>query len=98
MIRSCNRTRALPVLILVTVLIALQSMAQAHTYEHEAGILNHQVCATCVAHNNFSSACANAVFAPNYSSLDLIDLDADFSEFRSVHELRVRQRGPPLSH
>ncbi len=97
MIRSCKRTRALPVLILVTVLIALQSLAQAHTYEHETGILDHQVCATCVAYNNFSSACANAVFASDYVSLDLVDLNEDFSEFRSVHELRVRQRGPPLS-
>lgn len=97
MIQSRYRMRALPFFLLVAMLIATQSVTQAHSYEHESGILNHQVCATCVAANNFSSACASASVAPDFLSLDFVDRYADISEFCSVHELRVRQRGPPLS-
>jgi len=89
------KSRPICNLLMAAFLIAGQWSTLVHAFEHEAGTPQSQVCATCVAASQLGCACIDTAGdmppAPSYA----IMIAATEKEFKSVHTLVARQRGPP---
>lgn len=96
MIRLGHTTRALPYLLLATILIAAQSVSLAHSVEHQTGVLSHQVCVTCIAASHLASACVDTTATAGRVLLDDTVQAYQTAVWHAVHRLRARQRDPPL--
>ncbi len=91
------KTGLAPNLLLALLLVAAQTSALAHAYEHEIGTPQNQACAACVTAGQLASACVDnpAAMAVRAFSSPLNDQTVNSSV--SIDALVVRQRGPPAT-
>ena len=75
--------------------LAAQTVASAHTFDHDAGMSPGQACATCVAVSHLSSACVD--HTPIDSPVSLIcQLEPALAVAPdSIDAFAHHQRGPP---
>lgn len=91
----CRNAAIAPNLVLAIFLIAAQSTVSAHVFEHDTGNPQNQVCTTCVAASQLGSATVDSGATHNVPAVEFELGDRVVYEFRSVHTLVARQRGPP---
>ncbi|MDA0994371.1 MAG: hypothetical protein O3A13_12180 [Proteobacteria bacterium] len=90
-----QKTRLIPNLLLAAFLVAAQWGALVHASEHEAGVPQNQVCKTCVAASQLGTACVDtSPFVEPGHSRSVVHAES-IREFKSLHALTARQRGPP---
>ena len=75
--------------------VAAQTVAFAHSFDHDTGVSQNQACATCVAVSHMSAACVD--HTPTNSPVSVIcHLEPGLSvEHDSTDVFAYRQRGPP---
>jgi len=91
----CRKTGTLPNLVLAVVLIAAQSVASTHAFEHETGSAQNQVCTTCVAASQLGAATVDTGAINTATDATHVHVEASVCQFDSIHTLTARQRGPP---
>jgi hypothetical protein len=93
---GCRKNRGLAAnLLLALLLVAAQTSALAHAYEHEVGSSPNQACTACVTAGQLAAACVDnpAAITVSIFSAPLNQLDIAFKI--SINAIVVRQRGPP---
>lgn len=93
----CRKTGTLPSLALSLVLIAAQSVAATHAFEHDTGNTQNPVCTTCVAASQFGAATVDTGATVVLAGPAHVRVEAPASPTQSFHTLTARQRGPPAS-
>ena len=93
----CRKAGTLPNLALAVVLIAAQSVASTHAFEHETGNTQNPVCTTCVAASQLAAATVDTGATVALAGPAHVQVKAPASLFNSVHTLTARQRDPPAS-
>lgn len=88
--RSC-------LLAVVLLLVAAQTTAVAHAYQHDPGKLQDRTCSACISADNVFSGCVDSG-----SSVDSKRLGTDYGDdshvlLRTATPITARQRGPPVS-
>jgi hypothetical protein len=93
----CVRRKSwlLPNLLLVVLLIGAQSGALAHAFKHEAGTLQQQTCAICVAASQLDSSCVDTPANTDLVRCHSCQAIEHVTTLESFHALVARQRGPP---
>jgi len=82
-------------LLLAAFLVAAQWGALVHTFEHDAGKPQSQVCACCVAASQLGFACIDTpLTATSLQKYSVLNPDSA-QVIDSLHSLVARQRGPP---
>ncbi|MCH8070692.1 MAG: hypothetical protein IIA09_01985 [Proteobacteria bacterium] len=84
-----------PKLVLMLLLLAAQSGALAHAFEHDAGALQNRACAICVTLSQLDSSCANASADTDIEHCHACQAIERAATLESFHALVARQRGPP---
>ena len=75
--------------------VAAQTVAFAHSFEHDTGVSQSQACATCVAAGQMSSACVDHTPIDSPASL-ICHLEPGLAAMPvSVDTVAYHQRGPP---
>jgi hypothetical protein len=93
--RIPGNNRLVPIMLLAALLLAAQSAALAHGYEHAPGSPQNPLCTDCVTANQLAAACVDTP-APAATSLCCSCLQSDQASSRdSAHTLTARQRAPP---
>lgn len=96
MIRLKANSRLAANLLLALLLFAAQTVALGHQYDHDIGVPQNQVCASCVTASLLASACVDAPsLAATPAKVPVIEhflLDTP----HAVDVPVVRQRGPPV--
>jgi hypothetical protein len=83
-------------LVAVTLLIIAQAGAIAHAFEHDPGMHQDKICASCVTASQLSSACVGSVTVPEFH-FSVSFLDRSRQVFATTACVQIpRQRGPPL--
>ena len=92
----CRGNRGLAAnLLLALLLVAAQTTALAHAYEHEIGNNQNQVCTDCVTASQLASACVDNPATAEISAFISPLNRQEFSRSVSIFAIVVRQRGPP---
>lgn len=81
--------------VLIVLLIAAQTGAIAHAYEHDPGTLQDATCASCVTVNQLSAACVDSGFRHDVEPAGVDHDSATYTPGESIRPLTHRQRGPP---
>lgn len=84
-------------LLLVTLLIAAQSGALAHVFEHEAATPQNPTCAICVTVGQLHASAVDALVTMDVEAFQSCLADADVAIPQSLSSRTARQRGPPPS-
>lgn len=95
--KGCKIRRPLPNLLLAAILLAAQVGVVLHAAGHEPGVPQTTVCKSCIAADQLAAA---SIDQQGTTDLDLAGsrlVVTQASDFRSIHALSARQRGPPVS-
>lgn len=83
--------------VLIVVLLAAQTGAIAHAYEHEPEILQDATCISCVAVNQLGAACVDSGARNDFTPPVSDHYTVSHVSGESIRTLTCRQRGPPIS-
>jgi len=76
--------------------VAAQTVAFAHSFDHDTGVSQSQACATCVAVSHMSAACVDHTPIDSPASVICHLEPVLTAEPDSSDEFAYYQRGPPL--
>ena len=80
---------------MLVLLVAAQTGALAHAYEHDPGTLQDTTCASCVTAGELTSACLDSGVVADIRALhSSLETDQQIP-IESIATLSARQRGPP---
>ena len=88
--RSC-------LLAVVLLLVAAQTTAVAHAYQHDPGKLQDRTCSACISADNLLSGCTDSGTSVDSKRLAADYRDASLVLLGTTTTITVRQRGPPVS-
>lgn len=94
--RRVTSNRPISILLAAVLLIA-QTGALAHTYEHDPGSPQEQVCSTCIAGQAVGSACVDSTPHFEIKANESAAGPQKLSTVVSIHTPLARQRAPPTS-
>lgn len=95
MFRMRHQTRFVASLVLAAVLVGAQAVVAAHALDHDAGLLQGKVCASCVAASQLASACIENSPPTHVSAFGPVFNSTATPDRIMLRSLVVRQRGPP---
>jgi hypothetical protein len=81
----------------VFLLIAAQTGAIAHAYEHDPATSQDLTCSACVSAGNLLSGCVDSSVVEDLERYCSIHYAEQHTLPKTIHVLIVRQRGPPTT-
>ncbi len=95
--RFRDKRALVPSVLLAFLLLAAQFAGLAHAYEHDASAPQNQTCTSCIAASQLASACVDIPATMDPEAPGLSRCAIQEIEFESLHDIVVRQRGPPAA-
>ena len=93
----CSKAKRPCLLAVILLLVAAQTAAVAHAYQHDPGKLQDRACSACISADNLLSGCADSGASDDVRRLATNCRDDSLVLLRAAITITARQRGPPVS-